>query len=154
MPRTPGGQIAAGGTTISLASDASIAVVGGTTQTLTQSAQAGSTLVFGGTTYTANSASQFVIAGQTLTPNGQLTVSGTVISLGTGAVVIGSSTSLGGGPSATLTPPPVFTVRGSTLTADSATRIVIDGQVRVLMSTLTISYYSRVGGLCSRKTCS
>ena len=115
-----------GGTTVSLAPGASLAVVGGSTQTLKPSPVVGS-LVFGGSTYTANSASQFVIGGQTLVPNQQITVSGTPISLAPGAslvVIAGSTQALGSAQSAPL----VFTFGASTITANSASQFVIDGQ--------------------------
>lgn len=104
----------AGGTTVSLAPGASLAVVGGSTQTLEHTAPSPvvGSLVFGGSTYTANSASQFVIGGQTLVPNEQITVSGTPISLAPGAslVVIASSTQALGSATFSVTPPtPVVT---------------------------------------------
>ena len=51
-------------------------------------------LTLGDSSITANSNSDFIIAGQTLTPGGEITVSGTPIQLGTdaSAAVIGSST--------------------------------------------------------------
>ena len=51
-------------------------------------------LTLGDTSITANSNSEFIIAGQTLTPGGEITVSGTPIHLGSdaSAAVIGSST--------------------------------------------------------------
>lgn len=121
-----------GGTTVSLSPGASVAVVGGSTQTLDHivpSPVVGS-LVFGGSTYTANSASQFVIGGQTLAPNEQITISGTPISLAPGAsfaVIAGSTQALG---SAQANPLglPVFTLDGSTITANSASQFVIGDQ--------------------------
>ena len=121
-----------GGTTVSLSPGASVAVIGGSTQTLEHivpSPLVGS-LVFGGSTYTANSASQFVIGGQTLAPNEQITVSGTPISLAPGAslaVIAGSTQALGSAQASPLGLP-VFTLDGSTITANSASQLVIDGQ--------------------------
>ena len=53
-----------------------------------------SVLTLGDTSITANSNSEFIIAGQTLTPGGEITVSGTPIQLGSdaSAAVVGSST--------------------------------------------------------------
>lgn len=145
---TPGGQIVAGGTTVSLAPGASVAVVGGSTQSLglTLPTPTAGTVVFGGSTYTANAASQYVIAGQTLTANGQITVFGTPISLGPAGslvVIAGSTQPLGG---AKATPLPVFTLGGSTITADSASRLVIDGQ------TLTPGGGINVDGTSSKRS--
>ena len=129
---TPGGQIVAGGTTISLSPGASVAVVGSTTQTLEHIVPSPlvESLIFGGSTYTPNSASQFVIGGQTLAPNEQITVSGTPISLASGAslAVIAGSTQVLGSAQATPLGLPVLTLDGSTITADSASHLVIDGQ--------------------------
>ena len=95
---TPNGVITASGTTISLGPGGSTAVIAGSTQVLgsgpsiTPAPQ--SVLTLGDTSITANSHSQFIIAGQTLTPGGEITVSGTPIQLGSdaSAAVIGSST--------------------------------------------------------------
>lgn len=56
--------------------------------------KAGGIITIGGTTYTANSASGFVIDGQMLSPGAAITVSGTKISLGAMStdVVVGTST--------------------------------------------------------------
>ena len=102
---TPGGQITAGGNTISLDSDGDTAVVDGTTQAVGHAApedtpitsapkNPATVLTLGGSTITANSNSQFIIDGQTLTPGGAITVSGTPISLGSDAskAVIGTTT--------------------------------------------------------------
>ena len=94
---TPGGQITVFGMPISEGSDGSFVVIGGSTQPLATPGptQAPTLLTFNGQTFTANSASEFVIFGQTLSPGSQITVSGTPISeaaSGTGLVVIGSST--------------------------------------------------------------
>lgn len=136
---TPGGQIAVSSTLISLNPSAKFAVVGGITQTLTTptpSANA-AVLTFAGSTYTANAASQFVIAGQTLAPGGTITASNTPIALPLGSsdiAVIGTSTETlatasSSSPSAPLTAEaPVLTFDGSTYTADAASDFVIDAQ--------------------------
>ncbi|KAL8797125.1 MAG: hypothetical protein Q9195_000592 [Heterodermia aff. obscurata] len=129
---TPGGQIVVGGTIVSLAPGASLAVVGGSTQTLAHNVPSSfvGSLVFGGSTHTANSVSQFVIGGQTLAPSEQITVFGTPISLAPGAslAVIGGSTQALESAQASPLGFPVFTLDGSTISADSASRFVIDGQ--------------------------
>jgi hypothetical protein len=86
---TPGGLIIVSGTTISLASTGGIAVVNGVTQTLAHpgSQTMPAVLTVNGKTFTENSQSQFVVAGQTLASNHPITIgsgsSTTVISLTT-----------------------------------------------------------------------
>lgn len=89
-----GSAITISGTPISLVSGDSVAVVGSSTQSLLI-VPLESLITCAGQTYTASgSSSAFIIAGQTLTPGGVVTVSGTPISfaaVGTD-VVVGSST--------------------------------------------------------------
>ena len=123
---TPGDQITVSSTPLSLAPSANVAVIGTSTQTLTTPAPASNParLIFAGTIYTANAASQFVIAGQTLTPGGTITASGTPIGLpeGTNFAVIGTSTQFLVAASAppTAEAAPVMTWDGSTYTADAS----------------------------------
>ena len=124
---TPGGQITISGTPVSLDSGASFAVVAGSTETLaTTNKGAGGpalTIVIGGSTFTANSASQFIIDGQTLTPNGQITVAGTPISLEPDAssAVVGGSVTAPVFPGATgFTLPPDFAWPSSFFTTGSS----------------------------------
>ena len=91
---TPGGAITVAGTRIALAPTAAYAVVGPSTIPLQATSNA--VLTFATSAYTATSGT-FTIAGQTLTPGGIITVSGTRISLSPSApatpyAVIGSST--------------------------------------------------------------
>jgi len=89
------GEITIQGTTLSYNVDGSNVVIGTSTQTLsTATPSNGDTITFAGQTYVANAASAFVIAGQTLTPGGVVTVSGTPISFAANGtdVVIGTST--------------------------------------------------------------
>ncbi|KAL8784852.1 MAG: hypothetical protein Q9195_008869 [Heterodermia aff. obscurata] len=143
---TPGGVITVAGTPISLDSGASIAVIGSSTETLASATTAVEKITFGGSTYTADAASDFVIAGQTLTPGGVITVSGTPISLDSGAsiAIIGSSTE-------TLAPATKavekITFGGSTYTADAASDFIVAGQTLtpggvITVSGTTISYGS------------
>ena len=131
---TPGGVITVSGTPISEASsDSGIAVVGSSTQTLANAgpSTAPPQLTLAGSTYTANSASAFVIASQTLTPGGVITVSGTALSeapSGSGIVVVGSSTQVLGHASSTITNAPVMTFNGQTYTANAASQFVVNGQ--------------------------
>ena len=130
---TPGGQIIVSGTTLSLAPSANLAVIGSSTQLLTTPVPTANPAIlsFAGSTYTANSASQFIIAGQTLTPGGTITASGTPISLpqGTNIAVIGTSTqTLATAPALLTAEAPVLTWQGSTYTADASSDFVIASQ--------------------------
>ena len=93
---TPGGAITVSGTLISLspASPTPYAVIGSTTVPLASATTGPDLLTFGGQVYTANSLTEFFIAGQTLTPGGIITFSGTPISLAPAATdaVVGTST--------------------------------------------------------------
>ena len=92
---------------------------------------------------------QILIDGQTLTPGGQVVAGGTAVSLApdaSDAVIAGTTRSLvhdsktqsqSGAKSTPLLP--VFTVGGSTLTADSATHLVIDGHTLTPVSKLQSS---------------
>ncbi|KAL8825308.1 MAG: hypothetical protein Q9191_004491 [Dirinaria sp. TL-2023a] len=96
-------------------------------------------MTIAGSTYTANSASAFVISGQTLTPGGQLTIAGTTISLGPSASVVvvdGSTEAVG---HATAAASPVITVAGSTYTANSASAFVIGGKTLTPGGHITVS---------------
>ena len=101
-------------------------------------------LTFGGQTYTADSSSDFLVAGQTLTPGGKITVSGTVISeapVGSGIVVVGSSTQVlshspvPGAPSSAA----IMTFNGKTYTADAASDFVVEGQTLTPGGMITVS---------------
>ena len=123
---SPGGVITVSNTPISLATDASFAVVAGSMQSIAPLAPAPTTepptFTFNGSTYTAIAGSTFVIAGQTLTEGGVVTVAGTPIlyASGGGDVVVGTSTEavgigglimsgFGGGGASTATGPVLFT---------------------------------------------
>lgn len=85
-------------------------------------------LNFGGSIYTTNQASQFLVAGETLTPGGMVTVSGMPISIDPGAsiAVIGGSMQLLKGAAAT--PRPVLTFAGSVYTAGDSNDFIIAGK--------------------------
>ncbi|XTI93164.1 hypothetical protein V2W45_1347657 [Cenococcum geophilum] len=107
----PGGPaITVSGTTISLPPSGSIAVINSVTPTLAPGpAQATAKpgpplLTLNGHTYTANSATQYVIGPDaTLTPGGVVTINGTVVSLSPSEtdIVVGGTTSLLGAGTAT-----------------------------------------------------
>ena len=129
---TPGGVITAYGTPVAIDSDASIAVIGSSTQSLSNTVVTLKPLLtFAGTTYTADDTNNFVIAGETLTRGGILKVDGTRLSLdqsGTG-IVIGTSTSLLTSPGVdTAAAAPVLTFGGSTYTAGPSSDFVLNGQ--------------------------
>ena len=132
QPGRPG--IVVSGTPIALAPGGATAVVGSSTQVLTgptparAAAAAPAFLTFGGATYTANPASQFVLSDQTLTPGGSIAISGTPIALALGAsyAVIGSSTQQLS--NTIFTPAPVLTFAGSTYTASASSAFIIGGQ--------------------------
>ena len=139
----PGAAISVSGTPISLASGGAVAVVGTSTQTLKNApaiTPAPAVLSFDGSSYTADASSDFIINGQTLTPGGVITVSGTPISLPSGGtiVLIGSSTqSLSN--AAIVTPAPVLTFAGSTYTADASSDFIISGQILTPGGVINIS---------------
>ena len=89
-----GSVITVDGTAISYAADGEAVVVGSKTQYLATGADQGATITFEGSTYTANPAGNFIIAGQTLTPGRVITVDGTPISYAVDQsdVVVGTST--------------------------------------------------------------
>ena len=90
----PGSAITVDGTAISYATDGEAVVVGSKTQYLATDADQGATITLEGSTYTANPAGNFIIAGQTLTPGRVITVNGTPISYAVDQsdVVVGTST--------------------------------------------------------------
>ena len=135
---TPGGLVTFAGTPISLMPSASGVVVGSTTSWLVPPAQSIPVVTVGSSAYTANSASDFVINGQTLAPGSVITVSGTAISLlpSASGIVVGSSTSLFPTPAPMA---PAVTLGSQVYTADTASRIVISGQTLAPGSVITIS---------------
>ncbi|KAF2232791.1 hypothetical protein EV356DRAFT_534306 [Viridothelium virens] len=106
------------------------------------SPSSGAVFTFGTQTFTApaGSGGSLVMGSTTLRPGGALTFSGTVISMGTSGVVVGSSTlpdvvlpSNG----ATQTPEPVLTVQGAPYTAINGGSFLIGGQTLVPGGTIT-----------------
>jgi hypothetical protein len=100
-----GPAVTIGGSTISIAAGGSIGVINGQTQTLATDPTSAPVLTLGGMAITASvsgSSTAFVLApGQTLTPGGALTVSGTIFSLpagGSAVVVDGKTSTLGSSP--------------------------------------------------------
>ena len=129
----PGGLMTVSGTPISLMPSASGVVIGSSTSWFASLPHSTPVVTVGSSVYTANSASDFVINGQTLAPGSVITVSGTAISLMSSAsgIVVGSSTSLFLAPAVTL---------GSQVyTVDVASKIVIGGQTLAPGSAITVS---------------
>ncbi|KAK0517451.1 hypothetical protein JMJ35_000606 [Cladonia borealis] len=92
---TPGGLITLSGTPISLAPSATALIIGSNTMPLNASPNVPPPpLTIGSQIFTANSATQYIIGSQTLTPGGVITVSGTRVSLAADdtAAVVGTST--------------------------------------------------------------
>lgn len=137
QPLTAGQVTTIDGTVISLGPSASYVVVNGVTKPrVTPVLTSPPALTIAGHTYfatTANSAPSYVINGQTLTPGGVITVSGTTISLApsaTALIINGVTQPLNAaaGTSATTTAPPLLTLGGTTYTANAGTTFVIGGQ--------------------------
>lgn len=129
---TRGGSVVIDGTTVALAASGDYAVVNGVTQDLSAPVTAASpapTLNIGGTTYTANQASGFVVDGTTLTRGGSVVVNGTTVALPTsgGYVVVNGVTQSLSAPTATKAPAPTLDIGGTTYTANSVSDFVIDG---------------------------
>lgn len=145
---SPGGPaITVDGTPVSLAPSATAIVIGGTTSKLPQAVTTAAAppppvLTIGSTTLTANAATQFSVApGQTLTPGGAVTISGTVISLAPSAsfLVIGGSTQLLPTATPVVTVAPEIVVGGTTFTGNSGLSFVIGGQTLAPGSVITVS---------------
>ena len=136
---TPGGAITVAGTRIALSPTAAYAVIGASTIPL-QEGNPNGILTLARSEYTATSGS-YTISGQTLTPGGTITVSGTRISLSpssptTPYAVIGSSTI----PLLPTTSGPDFlTVGGKIYTANSFTEFMIAGQTLTRGGAITVN---------------
>ncbi|MCJ1292664.1 hypothetical protein MMC34_004217 [Xylographa carneopallida] len=146
----PGASITVSGTLISLAPSASYVVVGSNTQMLAEpEATPIQPLTAFGSTFTADSASAFVIGSQTLTPGGSITVSGTLFSLAPlgSYIVVGSSTqTLAAAPTSTLpkaapitAPVEQLIAFDSTYTANVASAFIIGSQTLTPGGTITVS---------------
>jgi hypothetical protein len=126
----PGGPaVSVDGQVLSLATSGAYIVVDGTTQQPTPLASPAPTLDIGGTTYTANSASGFVVDGATLTRGGSVLVGGTTVSLDAsgGYVVVDGATQSLSAPATTPSSASTLEIGGTTYTANSASGFVIDG---------------------------
>ena len=128
----PGGPaVSIDGQVLSLAPSGSYIVVDGSTQRPTPIATPAPALEIGGTVYTANQASGFVVDGVTLIRGGSVVVDGTIISLdasGGYAVVNGVTQSLSA-PATNASPAPTLEIGGTTYTANKASGFVIGGEI-------------------------
>ncbi len=141
---TPGGSIKVSGTPISYPAGATAVVIGTRTSPLsfgTISSGVRPIITFDGSTFTADASSDFTINGQTLTPGGNIDVSGTPISYPSAgaAVVIGTSTEPFSFAPVTGADIPTITFDGSTYTADASSDFVIDGQTLAPGGVITIN---------------
>ena len=141
---TPGGSIEVSGTPISYPAGVTAVEIGTKTLLLsfgTISSGVRPIITFAGSPFTADAASDFTINGQTLTPGGNIDVSGTPISYpsaGT-AVLIGTSTEPFSFATVTGADTPTITFDGSTYTADASSDFVIDGQTLAPGGVITIN---------------
>ena len=146
---TPGGVITVSVTTMSLASDGSAVVINGQTQTLggsgggsnTAAMTAPAVLTFIGQTFVPNAGSSYLISGQTLTPGGVITVSGTTISLASddSAVVINGQTQTLSSGGAAMTAPAILTIDGQTFAPNAGSSYFISGQTLTPGGQITFS---------------
>lgn len=95
-------------------------------------------LSFDGSTYQANQASHFVIAGQTVTPGGAIVISGTPIAIDSNALTAVIGTSAQPLSNAGVTPTPLIVFAGTTYTADASTHFVVDGNTLTKGGTLNV----------------
>ena len=122
------------GIVYSLPSSGRAVIIGPSTQSiLTPTPQSAPIITLGGSTFTADSSSQFYVGSQTLAPGGAIVRSSQVVSLATNAatLIVGSQTQqLSQQPIAGASTP-VITIGGSTLTANSASHFEIGSQTLV-----------------------
>ena len=100
-------------------------------------------ITINGHAITANSQNQYLVGSQTLTPGGQITVSGVPISLSPSenALIIGSSTENLAAAAITTppSPPPVLTIGSQTITANSLHQFLIAGSTLTPGGSITVS---------------
>lgn len=129
-PVTP--AITVSSISLSLAVNEQLAAIGDATQKLIPPTPPPvlSPLIFGGSVYNRNSASQYMIGGQTLNQGNQITISGTPISLAAdgATTIIGRSTQILA-PLTSTPQPAILTLAGSTYTADLSSLFYIKGQI-------------------------
>ncbi|KAK5127236.1 hypothetical protein LTR85_008598 [Meristemomyces frigidus] len=146
---TPGGVVTFSGTTISLANGGTAVVINGQTETLGVSGSSRGApgaaaniplITIGSQTFTANAATQFSFGpSATLTPGGVVTVSGTTISLASGAseVVINGQTE--GLSAPVITPAPLVSLGGTVYSPNAGSTYDISGSLLTPGGVITVS---------------
>jgi hypothetical protein len=143
-----GAAITVDGTRLSLAPGGTALVIGSSTSAITAGAGAASEipeLTIGSQTFTANAATQFFLApGQTLTPGGTAVISGTTLSLesGASAVVVNGETRIFGSssPDSMITSSPsIIRVDGQAFAANAGGTYLISGQTLTPGGSITIT---------------
>jgi hypothetical protein len=143
-----GPAITVDGTRLSLAPGGTALVIGSSTSAITAAAGAASEipeLTIGSQTFTANAATQFFLApGQTLTPGGTAVISGTTLSLesGASAIVVNGETRIFGSssPDSMVTSSPsVIRVDGQAFAANAGGTYLISGQTLTPGGSITIT---------------
>lgn len=141
-----GPAITVDGTRLSLAPGGTALIIGSSTSAITAAAGAASEipeLTIGSQTFTANAATQFFLApGQTLTPGGTAVVSGTTVSLesGASAVIIDGETSTFGSPDSMITSSPnIIRVNGQAFAANAGGTYLISGQTLTPGGRITVT---------------
>ena len=122
------------GIVLSLPSSGTAVVIGPSTQSiLAPTPHSAPIITLGGSTFTADSSSQFHIGSQTLAPGGTIVRSSQVVSLAHNAatVIVGSQTQQLSQHLIAPASTPVITIGGSTLTANSASHFEIGSQTLV-----------------------
>ena len=138
-----GGSITVHGTQLSYDEAGTAVVIGSSTQLLspaTITAAAEPILTFDGSTYIADSSSNFFINGQILSKGNMITVDGTQLSYDQAGtdVVIGTSTQILSTTSVAAAEEPAITFDGSTYLANSASDFIIDGQTLTRGGVITV----------------
>ncbi|GIZ42728.1 hypothetical protein CKM354_000598700 [Cercospora kikuchii] len=134
---TPGGQVVAAGTTISLGTSATALIIDGTSQQLSPPVITPAPLLtIDGIVYRPNLGSTYDIDSTFLTPGGEVVVSGTTISLpttGQSVIINGIARPIATGrPNeadfVTITAPPALFLNGRLVTPNAGTSYIIFGQ--------------------------
>jgi hypothetical protein len=142
----PGHAITVDGTTVSLGFSGSLIVVNGVTSTISDAAQiTAPPITIGGNVYTPvpGTAGSYMLGTVLLTPGGEVTMSGTTISLasdGLDIVVDGVTSTLGGPVHAAMTNPPLISIDSQTYTAvpGLGTTFIIQGNTLTPGGTITV----------------
>jgi len=143
-----GPAITVDGTRLSLAPGGTALVIGSSTSAITAAAGAASEipeLTIGSQTFTANAATQFFLApGQTLTPGGTAVISGTTLSLesGASALVVNGETRIFGSssPDSMVTSSPsIIRVDGQAFAANAGGSYLISGQTLAPGGSITVT---------------